>query len=157
TGIVHIVRGLRSQREHAEPLLPARLHHYLNDRIAITAWYPEVDYLALMEVLMRLSKGYTWERAGAFAAKEALSTVYRNVIVDGDLPETARRMPANWRNYHDTGDLTVENEPGLVRVKVENYCMESTVLCRLTQGYFAALLSFSGATITAQRKLKCTA
>ena len=157
TGIIGIVRGLRAMRDQALPLLAENLRHYLDERVIVAAWYPETDFLALAEVLMSIMKGSSWERAGTVAAKEALTTVYRNVIIDGNLPETAKRMRVNWRNYHDTGDLNVDTEPSLVRVKVERYCMVSTDLCRLNQAYFATLLSFAGATIVSQQKLQCTA
>ena len=157
TGIVGIVRALRTFREQASRLLTPQLLHYLDDRIVPTSWYAEDDYLALMEAFMRINHKASWEGVGAIAAREALSTVYRNVIVEGDVPETARRMRVNWRNYHDTGELSVENEPNLVRVPVRDYCMVSTPLCRLNQGYFAALLELSHAVITDQRKVHCTA
>lgn len=157
TGIVGIVRALRTFREQAKSLLPPQLLHYLEDRIVLTSWYAEDDYLALMEAFMRIQHKASWEQVGAVAAREALSSVYRNVIIKGDVPETAQRMRINWRNYHDTGELSVENEPQLVRVTVRDYCMISTPLCRLNQGYFAALLEMAHSVITDQRKVRCTA
>lgn len=157
TGMVGLVRALRAQREQALTLLPADLHAYLDKRIAITAWYPEADYFAIASVYMQLNRNETWESAGAYAAQQALTTVYKNIVVDGDLAETAARMRVNWRNYHDTGELTTESEDACVRVKVCDYAVVKAELCRLNQGYFATLLGMSGVSITRRSKPRCTA
>jgi hypothetical protein len=155
-GIVDIVRALRAERERALRVLRSNLHHYLDERIAISAWYPETDFLGLMEAFMRVQKGATWERAGVLSARAALTSVYRNIVVEHDVPESAHRMRVNWRNYHDTGALSVENLPSLVRVTVEGYCMVSAELCRLNQAYFGEILTLAGALVTEQSKLRCT-
>jgi hypothetical protein len=157
TGIVGIVRGLRAEREAALGLLPAPLHHYLEQRVVVTAWYPETDYVQLMNALLRVYKRQTWESAGAMAAREALQGVYRNIVVAGQVEQTAQRMRVNWRNYHDTGDLTVALRPGLVQVTVTDYCLVSSDVCLLNQGYFATILELAGAEVTARRKLRCRA
>lgn len=155
--VVGVVRALRADRVNALIVLPKRLHPYLDLRITITSWYPEEDFLELMKAFMRLTRNITWEQVGVLNAKEALTSVYRNIIVEGDVPETARRMRVNWRNYHDTGELSVENDPGLVRLTVQHYCLISADMCSLNGGYFRTLLSLSGARIQAVRKLRCTA
>jgi hypothetical protein len=157
TGMIGLVRALRSQREQALSLLPAELHDYLDKRIAITAWYPESHYFAIASVYMQLHRDESWETAGAYAAQQALTTVYKNIVVDGDLAETAARMRVNWRNYHDTGELTTECEAGCVRVKVRDYGIVKQELCRLNMGYFATLLGMSGVAITSRSKPKCKA
>lgn len=155
TGIISVVRALRARREAAIETLPAALHHYLDQRITISSWYPESEYVVLMTAFLRLYKGVTWHSAGEIAAREALTGVYRNIVVAGDIGETARRMRVNWRNYHDTGVLSVEVEPHLVRVRVSEYCLLSSDVCRLNQGYFGALLGLSGSLITESRKVRC--
>jgi len=157
TGVVGIVRGLRAEREAALRALPAALHHYLEQRVVITSWYPEADYVLLMGALLHIYKRQTWESAGATAARDALSGVYRNIVVEGKVEETARRMRVNWRNYHDTGDLTVALEPGIVRVTVADYCLISSDVCQLNRGYFATILELAGAQVSARRKLSCRA
>ena len=157
TGIVGVVRGLRAQRDAALAILPAALHHYLDERVVITAWYPETENVALISTLLRLYPKQSWEGAGQQAAHDALTSVYRNIIVEGDVPETARRMRVNWRNYHDTGNLAVELAPRTVRVIVASFALVSTEFCRLNTGYFGKLLALAGAQITRTQKLRCTA
>lgn len=156
TGVISVVRALRAKRERALELLPPALHHYLAARITISSWYPESDYVALMTAFLRAYKGSTWHGAGEIAAQEALTGIYRNIVVPGDIGETAQRMRVNWRNYHDTGVLSVDVEPQLVRVHVSGYCVVSSDVCRLNQGYFGALLGLSGVPIVEARKVRCT-
>lgn len=157
TGIVGIVRGLRAEREAALRVLPLALHHYLEQRVAITAWYPEAEFMQLMEALLRVYKRQSWESAGAASARDALQGVYRNIVVEGEVEQTARRMRVNWRNYHDTGELTVALQPGIVQVTVADYCVVSSDMCRLNQGYFATILELAGAQVSARRKRRCRA
>lgn len=156
TGIISVVRALRARRDAALRALPAGLHHYLDARVTISSWYPESDYVALMVAFLSVYRGLTWHSAGETAAREALTGVYRNIVVPGDVGETARRMRVNWRNYHDTGLLSVELEPSLVRVHVQDYCLVSSDVCRLNEGYFGVLLGLAGNPITSSHKLRCT-
>lgn len=157
TGIISVVRALRARRDAALRALPAELHRYLDERITISSWYPETDYVALMVAFLGVYKGLTWHGVGEVAAREALTGVYRNIVVPGEVGETAQRMRVNWRNYHDTGLLSVEVEPTFVRVHVRDYCMVSSDVCRLNQGYFGVLLGLAGNPITGSHKLRCTA
>ena len=42
-GMVGIVKVLRALRKDSEAKLPQALHHYLNERVIVTEWYPEED------------------------------------------------------------------------------------------------------------------
>jgi hypothetical protein len=154
-GIIGIVKALRSRRAEAEQKLPVSLQRYLYDRIVIAAWYPEQDYLALLRVFVAMWRIRSFEQVGVTAAQERLKGVYRN-IVGGNVLEATSRMRANWRNYHDTGELTVDGHSGMVRVMIRDYAMVSSDLCLLNQGYIAEHLRLSGATVSTQRKVRCT-
>jgi predicted hydrocarbon binding protein len=153
-GMVGIAKALRSRRDDAARVLPESLHHYLDERISISEWYPEQDYLALLRVYVEVWPGRTFEEVGRLAANEALSTVYRNILIGG-VTDAVKRMKFNWQNYHDSGELNSEVLPGLIRVRVRGYGMKARELCALNEGYFAELLRLSGAEVTALRKPQC--
>lgn len=155
-GMVGIVKALRTRSEEARAKLPQRLHHYLVDRIVVAAWYPEQDYLELIMVFAAMWRIRDFEQIGIAAARESLQKVYRNMI-DGGAEAAIERMRANWRNYHDTGQLHLERFPGKLQVTIADYGVVSAQLCQLNQGYIAEHLRLAGARVTWQRKLQCTA
>lgn len=156
TALVGIVKVLRKRREIAEKHLDPELHSYLSDRILAGSWYPERDYHRLLEVYRLIWPDRSWEEIGRLGAREGLQGIYRNIIKN-DLATSVRQMRANWRNYHDTGDLISDIDGRIIRVQVCNYPVVSKDLCLLNQGYFLELLALSGADIVGVRKLRCTA
>jgi len=48
TVLVDIVKALRKNKERSRTLLPAKLLHYLDERIVIASWYPLEDYVELL-------------------------------------------------------------------------------------------------------------
>jgi hypothetical protein len=155
TGIIGIVKALRSRREAVKQYLSPELDHYLEERIVLNNWYPEQDYLHLLQVYRKVWPERSYEDIGRFGAQEALSGVYRNIVTD-DVATSARHMRVNWRNYHDTGELSIDVEPSVIRVKVSDYPVVSDELCRLNQGYFSELLKLGGAQILSCSKVRCT-
>ena len=156
TGMIGIVKALRSRREVAKDHLPRNLHYYLTDRILVGSWYPERDYLNLLKAYRQVWPERTWEEIGRFGAREGLQGVYRNII-QGDIAASVQRMRANWRNYHNTGELISEIDSHVIRVRVCNYELVAKEACLLNQGYFTELLMLSGADIIRSRKVRCTA
>src|SRR4051794_31957484 len=104
-GLVGIVKGLRTRADDARAKLPQRLHRYLVERVVVAAWYPEQDYLELLMTFAALFRIRDFEQVGAVGAKEGLQKVYRNML-QGGVEGAMSRMKANWRNYHDTGELS---------------------------------------------------
>jgi hypothetical protein len=51
THLVDMVKFLRTQRDAALAILPARLHRYLDEQLNVAAWYPEEDMIGLVRAL----------------------------------------------------------------------------------------------------------
>lgn len=154
-GMIGIVKALRSRRDAVADLLPPELHRYLQESIVVTSWYPEEDYLTLLRIYARTWPERGYAEIGRLGAREVLKGIYRNIVF-GAVESAARRMKVNWRNYHDTGELSAESLPGTIRVTVTDYPVTASELCELNTGYFAELLHIAGADITATRKVHCT-
>ena len=151
------VKALRTAREEAERLLPQSLHHYLHDRILVSSWYPEADLMGILHGLGRILPGDDpFYYMGRHTAGEHLAGIYRGHLRPGDLERTLRSASALWRNYHDTGDMTVTLEgPGRATLQLSEFPSTTPEFCRLLRGYFAALGEQAGAKGVDVKKLEC--
>jgi hypothetical protein len=149
TAMLQCVRLLRAQREKATALLPPELQHYLDRRIAISVWYPELDHLGLLLVVAELvgaGQHDVWEFLGRASARNDLQGIYRNMLKLGDPDATLRRGPALWQAYHDTGTVSLAWEgKNLVRVSLAEYGLRAAEMCGVFGGYYHELLHLSGA------------
>ena len=80
TSIVEIVKFLRTRRDDALQALPAAVHHYLDDRVLESAWYPEEDLVALVGAMV-----------------ETLDAPARPVPNSQRTRPRSQRLPAKWR------------------------------------------------------------
>jgi len=157
TALIGIVKSLRRRRAEAERRLPFELRHYLAERIVAAAWYPEEEYVGLLHAYVDISwQGRGWERVGELAAEETLGSVYKNLVQEGDLEGTVRKLPIGWRNYHDSGTLVATLEPGLVRVEIRDHPIKHRGACLLNFAYFRVVIG-RAARVAASRTLRCTA
>jgi hypothetical protein len=113
TNLIDLVKFLRKQREIAVSVLPPDLHHYLDERITVSAWYPEEDcYLLMraMESLLPDSGSELYRKIGILNAQNHLGGSYRHLLSDLRLQTIPIRAEALWKSMHDTGELHVEIE-----------------------------------------------
>jgi hypothetical protein len=138
TAILQLVKALRSMPDAARAALPPRQRAYLEDRILVTAWYPEADYLALFDALIACvpkSDVDPWEAFGVQAARHDLANVYRGLVRGGDLLSCVRASKELFKLYHDSGAVTVEQYPDHARMEVVGYASVSAGNCRFITSY----------------------
>ncbi len=149
------VKYLRSRREEARGVLPPALHHYLDDRIRSSGWYPEADMLELIRATARLVPGPTdqvLEIMGESSAREH-ADVYGDLLTGS----STSRAFALWSTQHDTGELQmIEEAPTRLRLEITGYADPSREMCLVTQGYIKGVLVMNGFTDLAVEKLACS-
>ncbi len=145
--LVGAVKWLRRDRAAGLRALPARLHHYLEKRIQLSAWYPEEDLLELIRAVARTlpaSGGDLYEQMGRFSAREQLSGVYHHLLEGGDQCSLPRRGLVLWQSQHDSGRLGMTIEaPGSARVEVVDYALPSREMCGVLRGYTAEMFAMA--------------
>ena len=148
TAMLTTVKTLRALREEAKKALPEELHHYLDQRILVSEWYPESDQLALVRVLGRFmpkGEGDPWELMGRFTAERDLGGLYKSLIRQGDPVATLKNGALFWGRYHDTGHVTVLIEgDGAGRITLEDYGMPSREMCGILGGWYGELVRTVG-------------
>jgi hypothetical protein len=109
--LLGMVKTLRAWRKEALAALRPDLHHYLDDRIIISSWYPEEDHrdllLATGKVITGLVPGDPFRFIGESGAKADLSGLYANVLRIGAPTASLQRMAQAWKLYHNTGEVIV--------------------------------------------------
>ncbi len=159
TGLIEIVKFLRTQRTRASEILPPGLHRYLDERILVGSWYPEQDVMRLLKAVVQLigaPDGY--EKSGVLLARKNLATVYAHVVRPGQgVPAVLTYISALWSNYHDTGTETATFSANSCRIEVKDFAVCSAEYCRLIGAYNGELIERAGGKLSATRKLYCTA
>jgi hypothetical protein len=160
TVVLPIVKLLRADKERARQALPPSLHGYLSERILVTSWYPEPDYVGLLQSLARYlpKMDDVWAWMGKHSAAHDLTTIYRS-LVDPHSPErTLRRGGDLWRIYHSTGDFAAELDgPGSALLQLGDYAAASPDMCHLLGAYFGELIRLSGASHVTVTESSCRA
>ncbi|MDB4965156.1 MAG: hypothetical protein JWN44_845 [Myxococcales bacterium] len=159
TNMLSAVKALRTARDQARAVLPARLHGYLEERILVSSWYPEGDLMGLLTALGKLMPAGSdpFVFMGRTTAREHLAGIYRGHVRPGDLERTLRSGTALWRNYHDTGDLTSEfDAPLQATIRLRDFAAASREFCRLLTGYFTELLDQAGGKEVKVTKIACS-
>jgi hypothetical protein len=161
TTMVTLVKFLRSQRERAQAVLPPSLHHYLEERIHASSWYPEADMLVLLRAMLGMipgSRQAVLGQLGTALAREHLDGIYGHLKIDAcDDPATmARRCFALWGSQHDTGTFHFELlAPGSAMLEVRDYALPSAEMCGILTGYLAESLRVGGAATLRVAKQSC--
>lgn len=151
------VKALRAARAQSQELLSPSLQRYLDERILVSSWYPEADLMGLLSALGRLVPGADpFFFMGRHTASEHLAGIYRGHLREGDLERTLRSASALWRNYHDTGEMSVTVEgPRRATLELRDFGSTTREFCRLLRGYFSELAEQAGAKGIAIVELGC--
>lgn len=158
TNLIGAVKVLRRNRAHAQAALPAPLHHYLEQRVLPTMWYPEEDLLALLRAIAPLFKDLAsdpYEVMGRTTVREHMGGVYEHLL-QGDRMSLARRVTVIWQTLHDTGHLAIAgNAPGRARYELSDFGHPSREMCKVIGGYIAEALVASGFEKVQIDKVRC--
>ncbi len=148
TNLIDLVKFLRTERETALNALAPELHHYLDERITVSAWYPEKDCYLLMCAMERLlpdSGAELYRKIGILNAKNHLGGSYRHLLSDLRLQTIPIRAEALWKSMHDTGELRVQIEDeGSGRAVLRGYESPGPEMCLVIESYLAEVLRMAG-------------
>ena len=133
----------------------------MNERILVSNWYPEEDYLALVTALTDLlpsTEGDTWEMFGRVAAQHDLTTVYRSTVRQRTLIGMLRAVRDLFHMYHDTGRIEIQGDETRAHMDFFDYASISAGHCRFVTSYIREQLRVSiGHEIDVRETLCCAA
>ena len=165
TAMLNAVRALRSMdKDKATALLPPHLHKYLEgERILPASWYPETDMLEVNRALAQLIRPtlgrvtleQTFVHMGRLVGPIDLSSVYAPMHSAGALADNIHRVTASWKQYHDTGSLTVTAAAASARFELSDYGLPTRELCWIQRGWFEAYLEVSGVKSISVVEVQC--
>jgi uncharacterized protein (TIGR02265 family) len=146
--ILALVKMLRAAgRERAAAVLPKSHHHYLEERILVSNKYPEEDHVELLRAIARLMPPAPdpWLVLGHGSARSDLNGLYRAHLRPGDPRRTLASAQALWRNYHDTGEMTVAFDGDHdATLRLRAFVAPARELCLINIGYFSELVTMAG-------------
>ena len=147
--ILALVKMLRKAGlERATKLVPPAYQHYLTERILVSNRYPEIDHVELLRAVYRLMppKPEPWIVMGHRSAHTDLTGVYKVHLRPGDPMRTLQSAGALWRNYHDSGEMTVSfPSQRSALLELRKFVAPARELCRINVGYFEEIVLMSGA------------
>jgi hypothetical protein len=158
TNLVDMVRFLRGQREAARALLPARLHHYLDEQLNVAASYPEEDMIGLVRALAKLLPSAGEDplvRIGRLNARMHLQGTYEHLIADARPAALPVRALALWRSMHDTGEFRLAVEEDHAEARLAGYGFPSAEMCTMLGAYLLELFELAGVKAPRVAELSC--
>ena len=111
------IKFLRKRCDAARELLPESLHHYLEQDIRLSGWYPETDFVELIRASARLMPGEldaAIEQMGVVGAR-AHAEFYGDLRPRGS--GSSSRVFALWSTQFDAGAM--RRTGGAPRARVE--------------------------------------
>jgi hypothetical protein len=157
--VLSAVRMLRANRARSVALLPSKHHHYLDERILVSSWYPESDQLELLRAVSFLLPGTPdpWMMIGRIAARGDLADLYRNMVRTGDLKDSLRTFSSLWRTFHDSGELKLSlEEPRRALAVLRGYAAPAREMCRCIGGYVTEVAAVATGCEIRTVKLGCS-
>jgi len=157
TVVIEVVKALRANRERAAAMLPAKLAHYLEERIVVASWYPLDEYLTLLRAAGKVIPnrgGQVYEKMGRDAARSHMAGTYSR------LKKTTNRTASFTllSSMYDTGELKVlEREPGHAVLEFANFAIPARELCDTFTGYQAERMGLMGFEDVKVRHTRCRA
>jgi hypothetical protein len=125
TSVLPVIHALKAHPDR-EKVVPQALWKYFDDHVLISGWYPEKDYFALLDALVKTIDpktvgGDVWRYFARFSVKRDIGGadagvaaapetkgVYRSFAKGTDDPEQLlRRGIRLWSQYHDTGTMRI--------------------------------------------------
>jgi hypothetical protein len=140
--------------------LPAALQHYFDDQVVVTGWYPEIDFIALLECLARVLQQDgmpdVWTYFGRVAARRDLAGtqelipverrvqvagIYRRLASDEEIGVASWlvRVTKLWHLYHDTGHMVAGRSKALACgavFRLYGYPLMTSNLAKMHTSYY---------------------
>ena len=147
--MIGVVKALRSLGEVARRSADAHLQVYFEEHLQVSSWYSEKDNrdltLLLGELLRSSVRGDVWHALGATGAERDFTGAYAAAVRVGDPEWTIRRMPEGWRQFHDSGDLSVvDSARGTARMRLTAFPVMCPQIAQVNAGYFEGVLRVVG-------------
>jgi len=143
TVVVEAVKALQAQGGRGKSLLPAKLAHYLEQRIVLASWYPLEDYAEILRAMMKSSggRGNPCEKMGRDAARAHMEGTYSRFSKNADRKAAFSLLSS----MYDTGELrVVERDAGHAVVELLNFALPTREICDTFTGYQAERMSILG-------------
>ena len=157
TVMLELVKTMRRMADRSRALLPAELHHYLEERIVLAAWYPVEDYVAMLKVLPKLfpdAAADFYVQIGRRSAKEQMAGVYGRLAGDKSRKATATLLAAMF----DTGEMkVVEREAGRAVTDWVGFAAPCREVCAIFTGYQQERMMLQGFEDVVARHTRCRA
>jgi hypothetical protein len=156
--VLNLVKALRLDKERAFAVLPKRLHHYLEERILVSTWYPEEDQLGLIQAMGALmpAGAEPWVMMGRSTGHSNLTGLYKHLLQPDNPERTLAFVSVFWRNAHDTGEMTAAQEaPGRAVVRLRGYALPSREMCGIIRGYLSEIVAMSGGKSVTAKHVQC--
>jgi predicted hydrocarbon binding protein len=138
------IKFLRRHRDAAHGLVPAELHHYLQQEIRPSAWYPTPHFRELLRAAVALVPGdrdTALERYGEAGAREH-AVLYGELIFN--LTEAVPNVFVLWSMQHDTGSMSlIRQSPTKACIELRDFEDRERDFCRVTAGYLREGLSMN--------------
>jgi uncharacterized protein (TIGR02265 family) len=155
--LIGLVKFLRKRRDAARDVLPAAQHHYLEQDIRLSSWYPEDDFVALIRACARLVPG----DFDAAVEHIGLAGAHAHAEVYGDLLRSVKSNSsvfALWSTQHNTGELRgVWESPTSARVELVDFAAPSREVCLIAMGYLRGGFQLNGYEDISIEKRACAA
>ena len=155
--LLGLVKFLRKRPDAARDVLPAAQHHYLQEDIRLSGWYPEADFVELIRAVAKLVPGdydAAIEHMGLVGAR-GHAEVYGHLLRSG---KSNSSVFALWTAQHDTGELRgVWESPTSTRVELVDFAAPSREVCLLSMGYLRGAFQLNGFDDVVIEKRACAA
>jgi hypothetical protein len=150
TVVIDLVKALRRSKPKALTLLPAKLHHYLEERIVIASWYPLEDYIALLRAagqVLSHDGGNVFQAMGRTAARSHMEGTYSRLANKANRQATFTLLSS----MYDTGEMKVtDRAPGRAALEYHGFALPTREVCETFTGYNLermTLLGFDNPTV----------
>jgi hypothetical protein len=148
TTLIDLVKMARKQRAAFDALLPDETRALVDSRILAASWYPEPHLRNLLIAADGvLGKGdlALCRTLGRVAARATLESLYKSVVVPGDVLASLRLVSMSWSFMHNTGTVTVEApSERLVRMTVRDFGLPSLPVCIVFAGWIEGKVEVAG-------------
>ncbi|MDA8018698.1 MAG: DUF2378 family protein [Thermoanaerobaculia bacterium] len=146
--LIGAVKALRSSPGASREALKPELHHYLEEKIFPSRWYPESDAVELFEALVEVmpQRESPWRWIGMEGARHDFRGTYSAFVQRRQPAQVFRTVPKIWRLYHDTGSVRTEQvDDKTVTIEIQSSLMRHEGFVELQTAHLEALAELAGA------------
>jgi hypothetical protein len=147
--LLDLVKWARRERDAFAALLPVATRDFIETRVLIGSWYPEVHLENLLVAVDRLhGQGdlALCRKLGRLSALNQLQGVYRTFLAPGDPVGMLSRIPSIFSLQHNTGTLTMDvPAAGHVRFQLAGFGLPSLAQCVCIWGWLEGVVELAGA------------